>query len=33
MNREIATVLYLAPGTVGKHLDNMFAKLARAFRR
>jgi DNA-binding CsgD family transcriptional regulator len=26
-NREIATVLYLAPGTVGKHLDNVYAKL------
>lgn len=26
-NREIATVLYLAPGTVRKHLDNVYAKL------
>jgi DNA-binding CsgD family transcriptional regulator len=26
-NREIAAVLYLAPGTVGKHLDNVYAKL------
>jgi DNA-binding CsgD family transcriptional regulator len=26
-NREIATTLYLAPGTVGKHLDNVYAKL------
>lgn len=26
-NREIAAVLYLAPGTVRKHLDNVYAKL------
>ena len=26
-NREIAGVLYLAPGTVRKHLDNVYAKL------
>jgi DNA-binding CsgD family transcriptional regulator len=26
-NREIAAVLYLAPGTVRKHLDNAYAKL------
>ena len=26
-NREIATVLYLAPGTIRKHLDNVYAKL------
>ena len=26
-NREIAAVLYLAPGTIGKHLDNVYAKL------
>jgi len=26
-NREIAAVLYLAPGTVGKHLDNVYGKL------
>ena len=26
-NREIAAVLYLASGTVGKHLDNVYAKL------
>jgi DNA-binding CsgD family transcriptional regulator len=26
-NREIAAILYLAPGTIGKHLDNMYAKL------
>ena len=41
-NREIAAVLYLAPGTIGKHLDNVYAKLgvrsragavARAFLR
>lgn len=26
-NREIAAALYLAPGTVRKHLDNVYAKL------
>jgi DNA-binding CsgD family transcriptional regulator len=26
-NREIATLLYIAPGTVHKHLDNIYAKL------
>ena len=26
-NREIAAVLYLAPGTIRKHLDNMYDKL------
>lgn len=26
-NGEIATILYLAPGTVRKHLDNVYAKL------
>ena len=26
-NREIAAVLYLAPGTVRKHLDNVYGKL------
>lgn len=26
-NREIAAVLYLAPGTVGKHLGNIYEKL------
>jgi DNA-binding CsgD family transcriptional regulator len=26
-NREIAVALYLAPGTVGKHLANVYAKL------
>ena len=26
-NREIAAVLYLARGTVRKHLDNVYAKL------
>ena len=26
-NREIAAVLYLAPGTIRKHLDNVYAKL------
>ena len=26
-NREIAAVLYVAPGTVRKHLDNVYAKL------
>jgi DNA-binding CsgD family transcriptional regulator len=26
-NREIATVLYLAPGTIRKHLDNVYDKL------
>jgi DNA-binding CsgD family transcriptional regulator len=40
-NREIADVLYLAPGTIRKHLDNVYEKLgvsnragavARAFR-
>jgi DNA-binding CsgD family transcriptional regulator len=26
-NREIAAVLYLAPGTIRKHLDNVYDKL------
>ena len=26
-NREIAAVLYLAPGTIRKHLDNVYGKL------
>jgi DNA-binding CsgD family transcriptional regulator len=26
-NREIAGILYLAPGTVRKHLDNVYDKL------
>ena len=26
-NREVAAVLYLAPGTIRKHLDNVYAKL------
>ena len=26
-NREIASVLFIAPGTVRKHLDNTYAKL------